>query len=130
MKKIKLLCAAGLLGALAMTSCTDLTEKVYSDLVRDNYYTDKLSVEAAVVRCFEHSDNVTWRGDIWKLQELTGDHFVWTQKGRHGYDDVDAYQARRHRYPGPHWLRERHLHRRARHRRRHAHRAADLTKAR
>ena len=26
MKKIKLLCAAGLLGALAMTSCTDLTE--------------------------------------------------------------------------------------------------------
>ena len=46
MKKIKLLCAAGLLGALAMTSCTDLTEKVYSDLVRDNYYTDKLSVEA------------------------------------------------------------------------------------
>lgn len=52
MKKIKLLCAAGLLGALAMTSCTDLTEKVYSDLVRDNYYTDKLSVEAAVVRCF------------------------------------------------------------------------------
>ena len=87
MKKIKLLCAAGLLGALAMTSCTDLTEKVYSDLVRDNYYTDKLSVEAAVVRCFEHSDNVTWRGDIWKLQELTGDHFVWTQKGRHGYDN-------------------------------------------
>lgn len=49
---------------------------------------------------------------------------------RHGYDDVDAYQARRHRYPGPHWLRERHLHRRARHRRRHAHRAADRTKAR
>ena len=87
MKRIKLLCAAGLLGTLAMTSCTDLTEKVYSDLVRDNYYTDKLSVEAAVVRCFEHSDNVTWRGDIWKLQELTGDHFVWTQKGRHGYDD-------------------------------------------
>ena len=29
MKKIKLLCAAGLLGALAMTSCTDLTEKVH-----------------------------------------------------------------------------------------------------
>ena len=91
MKKIKLLCAAGLLGALAMTSCTDLTEKVYSDLVRDNYYTDKLSVEAAVVRCFEHSDNVTWRGDIWKLQELTGDHFVWTQKGRHGYDVANGF---------------------------------------
>ena len=98
MKKIKLLCAAGLLGALAMTSCTDLTEKVYSDLVRDNYYTDKLSVEAAVVRCFEHSDNVTWRGDIWKLQELTGDHFVWTQKGRHGYDDGQWIRLHEHKW--------------------------------
>lgn len=65
-------------------SCHDIlygfTEKVYSDLVRDNYYTDKLSVEAAVVRCFEHSDNVTWRGDIWKLQELTGDHCLDTER--------------------------------------------------
>ena len=98
MKRIKLLCAAGLLGTLAMTSCTDLTEKVYSDLVRDNYYTDKLSVEAAVVRCFEHSDNVTWRGDIWKLQELTGDHFVWTQKGRHGYDDGQWIRLHEHKW--------------------------------
>lgn len=81
-----------------MTSCTDLTEKVYSDLVRDNYYTDKLSVEAAVVRCFEHSDNVTWRGDIWKLQELTGDHFVWTQKGRHGYDDGQWIRLHEHKW--------------------------------
>lgn len=86
MKRIKsIVCGTvGALGLLAMTSCTDLTETIYSDLTKDNYYTDKASVEAAVVRCFEHSDNVTWRGDIWKLQELTADHFVWTQKGRHG----------------------------------------------
>ena len=36
MKKIKLLCAAGLLGALAMTSCTDLTEKVYAAIAQFN----------------------------------------------------------------------------------------------
>ena len=78
MKRIKsIVCGTvGALGLLAMTSCTDLTETIYSDLTKDNYYTDKASVEAAVVRCFEHSDNVTWRGDIWKLQELTADHFV------------------------------------------------------
>lgn len=76
MKRIKsIVCGTvGALGLLAMTSCTDLTETIYSDLTKDNYYTDKASVEAAVVRCFEHSDNVTWRGDIWKLQELTADH--------------------------------------------------------
>lgn len=83
-------------------SCHDILygsdRKVYSDLVRDNYYTDKLSVEAAVVRCFEHSDNVTWRGDIWKLQELTGDHFVWTQKGRHGYDDGQWIRLHEHKW--------------------------------
>lgn len=88
MKKFKtILCAASILGAMTLASCTDLTENIYSELTKDNYYIDPQSVESAVVRCYEHSDNVTWRGDIWKLQELTADHFVWTQKGRHGYDD-------------------------------------------
>lgn len=105
MKRIKsIVCGTvGALGLLAMTSCTDLTETIYSDLTKDNYYTDKASVEAAVVRCFEHSDNVTWRGDIWKLQELTADHFVWTQKGRHGYDDgmwIRLHEAQMELYPG------------------------------
>ena len=100
MKRIKsIVCGTvGALGLLAMTSCTDLTETIYSDLTKDNYYTDKASVEAAVVRCFEHSDNVTWRGDIWKLQELTADHFVWTQKGRHGYDDGMWIRLHEHKW--------------------------------
>ena len=63
MKKFKsLLCAAGVLGAMALASCTDLTENIYSELTKDNYYIDPQSVESAVVRCYEHSDNVTWRG--------------------------------------------------------------------
>ena len=98
MKNIKLLCAAGLVGAMSLASCTDLTENIYSDLTKDNFYVDKLSVESAVLRCFEHSDNVTWRGDIWKLQELTGDHFVWTQKGRHGYDDGMWIRLHEHKW--------------------------------
>lgn len=98
MKKIKLLCAAGLLGVMSLASCTDLTENIFSELTKDNYYTDKASVEAAVIRAYEHSDNVTWRGDIWKLQELTGDHFVWTQKGRHGYDDGQWIRLHEHKW--------------------------------
>ena len=81
MKKFKtILYAASILGAMTLASCTDLTENIYSELTKDNYYIDPQSVESAVVRCYEHSDNVAWRGDIWKLQELTADHFVWTQK--------------------------------------------------
>ena len=99
MKKFKsLLCAAGVLGAMALASCTDLTENIYSELTKDNYYIDPQSVESAVVRCYEHSDNVTWRGDIWKLQELTADHFVWTQKGRHGYDDGQWIRLHEHNW--------------------------------
>lgn len=47
MKRIKsIVCGTvGALGLLAMTSCTDLTETIYSDLTKDNYYTDKASVE-------------------------------------------------------------------------------------
>lgn len=105
MKRIKsIVCGTvGALGLLAMTSCTDLTETIYSDLTKDNYYTDKASVEAAVVRCFEHSDNVTWRGDIWKLQELTCDISVWTAKGSPGYDDgmwIRLHDAQMELYPG------------------------------
>ena len=87
MAKMKSLCIAGILSAMALTSCTDLSENIYSELTKDNYYRDKQSVETAVLRAQEHGDNVTWRGDIMLLEELTGDHFVWTQKGRHGYDD-------------------------------------------
>ena len=98
MKKIKLLCVAGALGAMALTSCTDLTENIYSQLTKDNYYTDKAAVEAAVLRPYEHGEWCRWKSDVWKLQELTGDHFVWTQKGRHGYDDGMWIRLHEHKW--------------------------------
>ena len=40
MKKFKtILCAASILGAMTLASCTDLTENIYSELTKDNYYT-------------------------------------------------------------------------------------------
>jgi len=85
MKKIKL-SILGLISALTIISCTDLTEEPFSILTRDNYYTDASAVESAVLRvyfqmqyCFSNAE--------WRVQELTSDHFVWTQKGRHGQDD-------------------------------------------
>lgn len=98
MKKIIKLCAAGIIGTMTLTSCTDLTENIYSRLTKDNYYTDKSSVEAAVLRPYEHGDWCGWESDVWKLQELTGDHFVWTQKGRHGYDDGQWIRLHEHKW--------------------------------
>lgn len=45
MAKMKSLCIAGILSAMALTSCTDLTENIYSELTKDNYYRDKQSVD-------------------------------------------------------------------------------------
>lgn len=72
---------------LVIASCTKLDEEMFSDLPADGYFTDKNSVVRAVVRPYEHAHWCGWDGDRWLLQELTADQFVWTQKGKHGYDD-------------------------------------------
>lgn len=99
MKNIKKLLAVSLMTtAMALTSCTDLTEEPYHILTSDNYFTDKASVEATVLRPYEHAQWCGWDGDRWQLQELTGDHFVWTQKGRHGYDDGQWVRLHGHKW--------------------------------
>lgn len=100
MKHIKSIYTAGVMIAAAatFTSCTDLTEKPYSILTNDNYFTDKASVEATVLRPYEHAQWCGWDGDRWQLQELTADHFVWTQKGRHSYDDGKWVRLHEHKW--------------------------------
>ena len=90
----------GILSALTLfsVSCTDLTEEMYSDLPADGYYTDKNAVIAALVRPYEHGHWCGWDGDRWLLQELTADNFVWTQKGRHGYDDGNWIRLHGHEW--------------------------------
>jgi starch-binding outer membrane protein, SusD/RagB family len=69
------------------SSCTKLDEEAFDILPAETYYQDKNSVIAALVRPYEHGHWCGWDGDRWLLQELTADNFVWTQKGKHGYDD-------------------------------------------
>jgi len=87
MKRIKLFGLLGLTAILAIISCTDLKEEPFSVLTREGYYTSASNVEAAVLRVYEHVATNAFGGPLWKLEELTADHFVWTQKGRHGQDD-------------------------------------------
>lgn len=86
MNKIKFLYFL-LLIALVMPACTRLEEEPFSQLTSGTYYQDKNSVIAAVTRPYEHAHWNGWDGDRWLLSELTADQFVWTQKGKHGYDE-------------------------------------------
>jgi len=81
-----------------VAGCTDLTEEPFSDITADNYYQDKHSIIAALVRPFEHGHWCGWDGDRWILQELSADQFVWTQKGRHGYDEGNWLRLHRHEW--------------------------------
>jgi hypothetical protein len=81
---------------MVMTSCTKLDEEAFEVLPAGSYYQDKNSVIAAVLRPYEHGHWNGWDGDRWILQELTGDNFVWTQKGKHGYDNGDWIRMHEH----------------------------------
>jgi hypothetical protein len=89
--------AISLLFALA-PACTDLTEEPFDELTKENYFTDKSSIEAAVLRPYEHGHWCAWDGDRWNLQELTADHFVWTQKGKHGWDEGQWVRLHTHNW--------------------------------
>ena len=85
-----------LLLSVVVPSCTNLEEEAFDVLPADRYYQDKNSIIAAVTRVYEHSHWNAWEGDRWNLQELTADHFVWTQKGKHGYDGGDWIRLHGH----------------------------------
>ncbi|MBK5720585.1 RagB/SusD family nutrient uptake outer membrane protein [Dysgonomonas sp. Marseille-P4677] len=87
-----------LLSIILMPSCTDLGEEAFSVIPLEKYYNDKNSVEAAVLRPYEHGHWCAWDGDRWLLQELTGDHFVWTQKGKHGWDEGQWVRLHKHNW--------------------------------
>lgn len=86
MKKGKVLIGIAILAA-SLQGCVKLDEELFSEIPAEGYYNSKLSIQAAVARPYEHGQWCGWDGDRWILQELSADQFVWTQKGKHGYDD-------------------------------------------
>ncbi|WP_132051062.1 RagB/SusD family nutrient uptake outer membrane protein [Pseudocnuella soli] len=95
MNKLKSLYIA-LAATVLLSSCTKLDEEAFDILPSENYFQDKNSIIAAVLRPYEHAHWNAWDGDRWLLQELTADQFVWTQKGKHGYDGGDWVRLHAH----------------------------------
>lgn len=98
MKKSNAYISAALL-ALGLSACTKLDEKPYSEIISDNFYSNKEEVLSAVLRPFTHAGAwaaPTGQTGYWRLQELSADQLAWPQKGKHGYDGGNWIRLHNH----------------------------------
>ncbi|WP_113654205.1 RagB/SusD family nutrient uptake outer membrane protein [Pedobacter namyangjuensis] len=91
MKKFKKIVVACLIVApvFLINGCTKLDEKVYDQLITDNFYNNKNEVLSAVLRPYTHANAwITPSGQDgwWRPSELSADQLAWPTKGRHGED--------------------------------------------
>ncbi|RAV28146.1 RagB/SusD family nutrient uptake outer membrane protein [Sinomicrobium soli] len=96
-KKIIYILITGLL--FGTNGCTDLDEELYSDLVKDNFYRNRLEVLQAALRPITHMG--AWiapsgQNGYYYHSELSSDQLAWPQKGRHGYDGGDHFRQHYH----------------------------------
>jgi len=90
---------AVLLGAATLNSCTNLDEKIYSEVTADNYYNTADEVMAALMRPWGHFCGTMQVAQApWSCNELTADGACWCQKGVHGYDGGDWIRLHRHQW--------------------------------
>lgn len=85
----KIILSVLLVSPVLFNACTNLDEKIYSQLITDNYYNNKNEVLSAVLRPYTHANAwVTPSGQDgwWRPSELSGDQLAWPTKGRHGED--------------------------------------------
>ncbi len=82
-----------------LNSCTDLSENVYSELNKSNFYNNKIEVLQAALRPFTHMQAwlaPTGQNGYYYHSELSSDQVAWPQKGRHGYDGGDHFRQHYH----------------------------------
>lgn len=87
------------IGFGGLTSCTNLDEKLFSEVTANEYYKSSDEVIAAIMRPWGHFCGTMGIAQApWLLQELSADGAAWCQKGRHGYDGGDWIRLHRHEW--------------------------------
>src|SRR5690554_3937995 len=84
---------------LALNSCTDLDENLYSQLNKSNFYNNRTEVLQAALRPFTHMQAwlaPTGQNGYYYHAEMSADQVAWPQKGRHGYDGGDHFRQHYH----------------------------------
>lgn len=82
-----------------LNSCTDLSENVYSELDKSNFYNNRTEVLQAALRPFTHMQAwlaPTGQNGYYYHSEMSADQVAWPQKGRHGYDGGDHFRQHYH----------------------------------
>ncbi len=99
-KNISIYIILGLLVSFSgIKGCTDLSESVYSDLSKENFYNNRVEVMQAVLRPFTHMQAwmaPTGQSGFYYHSESSADQVAWPQKGRHGYDGGDHIRLHYH----------------------------------
>lgn len=87
------------IGFGGIISCTNLEEKLFSEVTAKEYYKSSEEVVAAIGRPWAHFCGTMGVSQApWLLQELSADGAAWCQKGRHGYDGGDWIRLHRHEW--------------------------------
>lgn len=76
------------------SSCTDLSENVYDQVMSKNYYNTKNDIIQAVFRPFEHAYCSEY--DFYEREELTADQFITPTRGTWWYDGGKWETLHRH----------------------------------
>lgn len=80
--------------AVLASSCTDLSENVYDQVMSKNYYNTKNDIIQAVFRPFEHAYCSEY--DFYEREELTADQFITPTRGTWWYDGGKWETLHRH----------------------------------
>lgn len=89
---------------LLLPSCTNLDEIWYNRVTEDTFFKDEHDVLAALYRPFTHA---RWYegASRWKLQEVTADQMVTTQKGQHWWNGGENHRYLHHEWtPDDGWI--------------------------
>ena len=89
---------------LLLPSCTNLDEIWYNRVTEDTFFKDEHDVLAALYRPFTHAR--WYEGESrWKLQEVTADQMVTTQKGQHWWNGGENHRYLHHEWtPDDGWI--------------------------
>ena len=94
---IKYSAAAALL-ALGASACTDLTEKVYSEIPADKFYQSQDQIDGAVAAIYSNLAPFMNHGTTFSCQENSSDELMVTQKGGDWYDGGQWINCQSHQF--------------------------------
>ena len=91
-KKICFSSVSAVILAVTGSSCTNLDEKVFSQIDADNFYQSETSVQGAVASIYSAAMQ-GWFEYFWYLSEFSADQVAWRtwNAGTYGYDDAQKF---------------------------------------